>query len=257
MSKDITNVLSGWEYDPDELQVRIVAGDDGREKIQMRLDLGLIQVEMAGRPDGGRPEGYESLLEAYEARAKAAERQGESFKLDSKACADLLREGYQYYHRYLAAFHLQRYDVVSRDTDRNLRLFAFVVRHAARRRDRLEFDQYRPYVLMMRGRARAHLALARRDYDGALAAVDEGIVHIREFLKEYGQAEDETVCSELAFLLRFRRELEEERPVGPVERLERQLAMAVENEDYEEAAKLRDQLSRLKGLTPAGRARPG
>ena len=42
-----------------------------------------------------------------------------------------MREGVQYYHRYLAAFHLQRYDLVVRDTERNLRLFAFVVRHAA------------------------------------------------------------------------------------------------------------------------------
>ena len=42
-----------------------------------------------------------------------------------------MREGVQYYHRYLAAFHLQRYDLVARDTARNLRLFAFVVKHAA------------------------------------------------------------------------------------------------------------------------------
>lgn len=257
MSKDITNVLSGWEYDPDELQVRIVNGDDGIEKIQMRLDLGLIQVEVAGRPDGSRPDGFESLLDAQEARLQSANREGESFKLDPKVCAELLREGYQYYHRYLAAFHLERYDIVSRDTDRNLRLFAFVVKNAARKRDRLEFDQYRPYVLMMRSRARAQMALARRDYDGAFAAVDEGVGGIREFLKEYGQAEDETVCSELAFLLRWRRELEEERPVGPIERLERQLALAVETEEYEEAAKLRDQLSRFKGSEPITRSRPG
>ena len=69
MSKDITSILAGWEFDPDELQVRIVAGDDGRDKIQMRIDLGLIQMELAGRPDGLSPAGFESLLELYEARA--------------------------------------------------------------------------------------------------------------------------------------------------------------------------------------------
>ena len=35
----------------------------------MRIDLGLIQMEIDGRPDGERPQGYESLLELYEARA--------------------------------------------------------------------------------------------------------------------------------------------------------------------------------------------
>ena len=48
MSKDITAILDGWDYEPDELQVRIVAGDDGRDKIQMRIDLGLIQMELDG-----------------------------------------------------------------------------------------------------------------------------------------------------------------------------------------------------------------
>ena len=57
---------------------------------------------------------------------------------------------------------------------------------------------------------------------------------------------------ELGFLLRWRREVEAERPVGPVERLEQQLALAVALEEYEEAARLRDQLQRLKG----GRRRP-
>ncbi len=64
-----------------------------------------------------------------------------------------MREGLQYYHRYLSAFHLERFDLVARDTARNLRLFAFVVKHAARQRDRIEFDRYRPYVEMMHCRA--------------------------------------------------------------------------------------------------------
>ncbi len=245
MSKDIHPILAGWDYDPDELQVRIIAGDDGREKLQMRIDLGLIQLEVSGRPDGRRPEGFESLLELYEARA--AEVGGDEFSLDASACAALMREGVQYYHRYLAAFHLQRYDLVVRDTERNLRLFAFVVRHAARQRDKVQFDQYRPYVTMMRARAQASGALARDDHAAALSQIDRGIEEIRRFLRDYSHEENEAECMELGFLLRWRREVERDRPVGPVERLEQQLALAVELEDYEEAARLRDQLQRLKG----------
>jgi hypothetical protein len=251
LSKDITAILNGWAYEPDGLQVRIVTGADGRDKIQMRLDLGLIQMELTGRPDGTRIEGFDSLLDLLEARAALAESTGDEFALDSKACSDLMREGLQYYHRYLAAFHLQRYDLVTRDTERNLRLFAFVVRHATRQRDKMLFDQYRPYVTMMRSRALGHKALARNDYATALAAIDEGVAGIRQFLDDY--SENEVECMELGILLRWRREIESERPVGPVERLEHQLALAVELEEYEEAARLRDQLQRLKGAPVASK----
>jgi protein-arginine kinase activator protein McsA len=52
---------------------------------------------------------------------------------------------------------------------------------------------------------------------------------------------------ELAFLLRWRKEIDRDRPIGPVERLEQQLERAVALEDYEEAARLRDQIVRLRG----------
>lgn len=70
MSKDITTILAGWDFNPDELQVRIIAGDDGRERIQTRVDLGVLQMELAGRPDGQKPHGFESLLDFYEAQRK-------------------------------------------------------------------------------------------------------------------------------------------------------------------------------------------
>jgi hypothetical protein len=244
--KDITHILAGWDHEPDELQVRIIAGADGRDKIQMRIDLGLIQMELEGRPDGRRVGEYESLLDSLEEGCRSATVSGEPFKLDSDTCSALMREGLQYYHRYLAAFHLQLYDLVVRDTERNLRLFAFVVQHASRQRDKLQFDQYRPYVTMMLTRARVAQVLARSDYTTALTEIDTGIERIRAFLHEYDQSEQESECFELGFLLRLRREVEDERPVGPVERLEQQLELAVAREKYEEAARIRDQLRRLK-----------
>ena len=249
MSKDLTSILAGWEHDPDELQVRLVAGDDGHEKIQMRIDLGLLQMELAGRPDGTRPHGFDTLLEYHETRITLATKAKsvEPYTLDAKACTALMQEGVQYYHRYLAAFHLQRYDLVARDTSRNLRLFAFVVEHATRQRDKVQFDQYRPYVTMMHARALGLQALTTNDYPEALARIDEGIVGIRKFLEDYDQAENEAECMELGFLLRWRRELERDRPVGPLERLEQQLDLAVALEEYEEAARIRDQMQRLKG----------
>ncbi len=191
MSQDIEGILKGWEYEPDGLQVRVITGRDGQEKIQMRIDLGLIQMEMDGRPDGQRPEGYPSLLDHYEAKAKDAKASEAAFALSSEDCSLLMREGLQYYHRYLSAFHLERYDLVERDTERNLRLFAFVGRHAARQRDKIEFDQYRPYVQMMHTRARASQSLRKGEHRAALKRIDEGIKAIRRFLVDYQQEESE------------------------------------------------------------------
>jgi hypothetical protein len=248
VSQDITSILAGWDFNPEELQVRLVSGDDGKEKIQMRIDLGVLQMELSGRPDGQRPHGFESLLDYHEAHERSAAAAGREFALDRGACAELMREGLQYYHRYLSAFHLQEYDLVSRDTERNLRLFAFVLQHASRHRDKINFDQYRPYVTMMRARALALQALTRGDFSRALNEIDEGISRIRQFLREYHQEDHEAECAELGFLIRWRREVEQDRPTGPVERLEQQLELAISLEDYEEAARLRDQIKRLKGM---------
>src|SRR5688572_14536548 len=65
-AKDITPVLQGGGYEAGAINVRKVAGRDGREKLQMRLDLGLLQMEVHGRPDGRRPHGRESYLEYFE-----------------------------------------------------------------------------------------------------------------------------------------------------------------------------------------------
>ncbi len=212
----------------------------------MRIDLGVMQMEISGRPDGERPHGRESMLEHYEAAHEAAVAAGESFALGPEDCAILMREGLQYYHRYLSAFHLQRFDLVARDTERNLRLFAFVVKHAVRQRDRIEFDRYRPYVLMMHHRARASDALARGEHRSALESIDRGIEAIRRFLADYGQEDREGECAELQFLLQWRKELERDRPIGPLERLEQQLDVSVKLENYEEAARIRDQIRRLR-----------
>jgi hypothetical protein len=242
VSKDLAPILAGWDHDPDDMQVRIIPGDDGHEKLQMRIELGVLQMELDGRPDGQRPHGFESLLEYHEARAGEAAR----YRLDSAACAELMREGVQYYHRYLALFHLQRYDLVARDTERNLRLFRFVVAHAQRQKDKREFDQYRPYVTMMHARALGQQALERGETRAALAHIDEAIARISEFLREYDEEDQALRCPELAFLKRWRREVERSRKVGPLERLEEQLALAVSREHYEEAARLRDQIRRLR-----------
>ena len=69
-SKDILPLLKGWDYEPGTINVRKITGLDGKPKLQMRLDLGLLQMELTGRPDGAKPHGFDSLLEYYEEQLK-------------------------------------------------------------------------------------------------------------------------------------------------------------------------------------------
>lgn len=254
MSRDIAGILEGWDFDPEQLSVRIIRGEDGREKIQMRLELGLLQMEMDGRPDGQRPDGQESWLEVYRLRQKAhelAHPDAAPFQLEPADCQWLLREGIQYYHRYISFWHLKRYELCARDTNRNLRLFKFVREHARREQDKRQFDQWRPYVTMMHTRAVATPLVEMRDYDAAVKAVSAGIDGIRDFLEEYNQSQHADQCAELTQLLRWRDELlahvPAPRPIEPPDlltQLREQLAKAIDDERFEDAARLRDEIRR-------------
>ncbi|MGW8257776.1 MAG: UvrB/UvrC motif-containing protein, partial [Thermoguttaceae bacterium] len=114
MSKDISRLLNDWNYEPDDIVVRIVPGDDGRSKIQLRVDLGILQFEMEGRPDGLRPEGCESWLDYYEQKQleyDEAHPDGPLYRLAHEDCARLWREAIQYYHRYLSFWHLDLFEL--------------------------------------------------------------------------------------------------------------------------------------------------
>lgn len=250
MAKDISNTLEGWDFEPDQISVRIVAGDDGREKIQLRLDLGLLQMEFDGRPDGRRINGCASWLDYLQRKQREHDAKNPDdtpFLLETEDCAQLLREGVQYYHRYISFWHLERYELCARDTNRNLRLFAFVREHARHTKDKLQFDQWRPYVTMMHARAVATPLIGLRDYRAALGAIDAAIASIRGFLKEYDQLQNAENCSELVYLLRWREDVSskeqgrtEEEPYNPLTRLQAELELAVGEERFEDAARLRD-----------------
>ncbi len=263
MSKDISKTLDGWQYDPDRISVRIVQGDDGRDKIQLRLDLGLLQMDFDGRPDGQRVAGCASWLDFYERQRQkheADDPEGEPFVLDSEDCQRLLREGIQYYHRYVSFWHLERYELCARDTNRNLRLFSFVRQYARNEKDKLQFDQWRPYVTMMHARAVATPLVGLRDYTAAVGAIDAAIDGIRDFLAQYDQSQNADNCNELSFLLKWREEIVSktsgelrEEPYNPLAHLQSELELAVSEERFEDAARLRDTIRQhAKGSIEGG-----
>ncbi len=260
MSKDIAPLLADWPYEPDTTSVRIVKGIAGDEKIQLRIDLGLIQMEFSGRPDGLRPHDCESLLEYYQAQQQAHDEQhpdGSPFELEPDDCAALLREGIQYYHRYLSFWHLRRFELCARDTQRNLRLFAFVRAHARREQDKLQLDQWRPYVTMMHTKAVATPLVELRQIDAAKGVIEHGIRQIEQFLADYDQPARASQCFEIGHLRKWLKELDKRQPTAAemyaspdrLAELRAELDSAIAEERFEDAARIRDEINAVREPT--------
>jgi len=254
-SKDITPVLKGWDYESGTINVRKINGIDGTPKLQMRLDLGLLQMEMSGRPDGAKPHGYESLLDYFEAQLAEHKKTNGSdlgFHLSTEQCQSLREESLMYYQRYLSLFVLEEFAGVVRDTSRNLRLLDLCSKFAMEDQDKLVLEQYRPYITMMNARASAYLQLKSGRPAEALRTVEAGLKSIKDFFERFGQEEAYGRSNEVRVLKRFAREIRRKLPVNPMDRLQRKLEKAVKKEAYEEAARLRDKITALQNRRSTG-----
>jgi hypothetical protein len=246
MSLDLNTILKDWPHENGNIKVRKITGLDGREKLQLRVDLGVLQMEMIGRPDGQRPHNCESLLDYHQKRAARAEQKGEAYELTPEQCAELQQEGIQYYHRYLSLFQINDFTGVVRDTQRNLDLFTFVTEHTDRDELSWSLQQFRPYVLMMNTRAKASILLAEGNFAEAVAEIERGRDAIADFFQHSNFPELISKSSEIAFLDEWLEEVKAKRPRSKLEIMEREMEAAIAKELYERAAELRDAIKLLK-----------
>ena len=245
--KDITAALAGWNFEPGQVNVRIIRGKDGKPKIQLRLDLGLLQMELNGRPDGKRPHNHASELDHQLRRLEKHRKMfGElsGFSLSESACAALRAESAMFYHRYLSLFVLEQFDAVIRDTQHSLDVLDLCHHFADEAHDRYIMEQYRPYILMMQGRSRACRAMKEGFTKTALAYLKATLRRVLElYPKPLGRR-----SYEAQVLMTMIRELRHGIPIDPLTKLRRELRRAVAEEQYERAANLRDELTALETL---------
>ncbi|MDD2707498.1 MAG: UvrB/UvrC motif-containing protein [Verrucomicrobiae bacterium] len=248
--KDLDYILEEWPFEPGARQARLIRGRDGQMKLQLRLDLGILQMNMEGRPDGKKPHNHESLLDYYEDVENKKNSVGEELKLGPDACYQLQQEGAQYYYRFLALFQLQDYDAAGLDMERNLRLFDFVIEHVEKPDLAVVFQQFYPSALMMLARVRGMKALREKNFNQAIKQAEWGIEQIRLFARESlppeGAEEYMEDSREISALESWVHELRENRPLTPIEKLRQQMAEAIAREDFERAARLRDALRELE-----------
>ncbi len=247
---DISELIKDWSFDPSGISARWITGADGTLKIQLRLDLGLFQMEIEGRPDGKTPHGHKSLLDFYRAREKEEDGAGKPFPLDVPACTELQQEAMQFYYRYLSFYALHDMDGVIRDTDHNLDTIDLVCRHVEDEDMAWHFLQFYPYVRMMNARARAEKAMEIKDYEIAVADLQKALDDIHGFWSEYGDSEAARPSPEVELLTDLLRQAQKKKPRTPKDDVQDQLSRAIAAENYEQAAVLRDRLNRLSTQKP-------
>lgn len=252
MLDDISLVLRGWEYKPGKLKVRRVQCPDGRTKVQVRMDLGLLQFEWSGRPDGVEPHGYASLLDYHQAQRDRWEGQHPQapYRLSGQDCCELSQEAAKYYWRRVSFFELREYARAEDDALHNLCILDLCHECAEEEDDRRMAETHRAFVLAHRFQARALTCLTRRDYDGALVEIRAGIGEIERFLQGVGRAAQIEESPELGFLHQWETEVLSSRPLSRRDRLSADLQDAVAHEEFERAALLRDRLLQLGAEGP-------
>lgn len=246
MNSDISDILQNWDYDP-EHNIRVLNAPDGRLILQVRQPLGIEQYEMDGRPDGSRPFGHETYLSMIEERFSRCRADGasvESLSLNAEDFQRLQNESILFYYRYLVLFQLNDFERVARDTDHNIRLCRLLESYCHDEDQRNSILQFRPYIIRMNSMARSMLVIQQHDFHQGVTILESAIQEIEglEMLPSpVFQFERSRSLTYLGTALEQMREKDSD----PRKILEDELKRALEEENYEQAAELRDQIRNL------------
>ena len=244
MDRDLTDILADWQYDAED-QYRVIKARDGRRVIQVRQPLGIEQYELDGRPDGLRPFGKSSVLVEMLDRLDSWDQAGEeTFRLDREDFLELQNEGILYYYRYLILFQMGDFERTIIDTQHNLEICDLVEQFVAKEDDQNEILQYRPYIIRMNAVAGAMLQLGAEDAGSARDTLQQALEEITGLDEVDTPTYHYERLRSLQYLRTALKQIQE--PAQTVlDQLHTELDEAVEQEAYERAAELRDQIDTL------------
>lgn len=243
VNQDIDFILRDWEFKPGVAQARLIRSHDDRQVIQMRIDLGVLQLEAIGRPDGARPHGGHETYCAYlQEQARLSRQTEHHFVLTDEQCHDADREFLQYYHRRMCWLALRQYKRAMRDADHTLAFMDFVKGHAPDDDYLQAHEQYRGFVLFQRTQAAAALEVENNAPESAIDEIHKGLERLRQFFAAYEREEEMEEDGMVRHLRHVEATLRQQYHVDTT--LHEQLQQAIAEEDYERAAHLRDALKK-------------
>jgi hypothetical protein len=238
-SRDIDFIFADWPFKPGVISAKVVQANDGRQVLQMRIEMGILQMEMIGRPDGEKPGGESTYLELLQRQFLD---EPDDALLSPSQCMELDREFLQFYHRRICCLALRQFARAAADADHTLLLMDFAAKHSPNPEWTLSHEQYRPFVLFHRAQATAMVELQRSSPEAAIEAINSGLADMQSLFAKLEMEEQFESDELVGQLVELKESLRQEYHVGQT--LAEQLADAVAKEQYEHAARLRDEIAR-------------
>lgn len=261
MTLDLDELTVGWDCPPGELRARALVGRDGQELLQLRIDLGVMQMFLDGRPDGQRYRGLPSARAYIEHEQRVGgnqivpqdwqelERELLQTNYRRMALATLAEDALRAGDERGAARYLDRALSDIEECLAALRLLRRAAESTASPEDdrgpRLLYPSLPPTLVFDRARLGAQLRIIEGQFEEAVEEVEVGAEELDALLVELGydhqqRAEDPGLRYLQGLGLQLRREY------GIAQTLRQQLQEAIEQEDFEAAARLRDELQRRR-----------
>lgn len=197
---DIDHLLRSFRADGDRIAARMLKGDDGRPILQMRVTMGVLQMELEGRPDGHRPGGAATILDCLKGRLDRDS--GTIFTHDDWSEID--RELSQFYHRRVCLLavgsvsqgqgRLDRaidcFARAARDAEHSLALMDFIEENGSESEYVATHETYRPFVLFHRTLARVQGCILKKRYEDAIDLTKDGLRAILDVAGELVELEE-------------------------------------------------------------------
>jgi hypothetical protein len=231
MELDLHAILRDFPFEPGRVNARLVRDASGREVLQVRVELGVLQMECEGRPDG-----LPSAIDALHG------------PLDAVACAAVRLELGQLQQRAVAFLAVGDAARALADARRMLEGVELVGRCGPPAdREWAESGRFSVLVLRTRCAARAFMALGRGRE--AASAIDAGLADLRDAADRIGIGGAFDSLGDVIGLQTLRDTLVPQLPPAQRAELEERLRAAVLSENYELAAILRDELRMMERIT--------
>lgn len=277
VGQDLDEIISNWAYNPSSSPTaRLIRSSDGRIVLQMRIELGVLQLEVKYRPDGAAPYGFKTYFSYLKHLAAQKEFEGKDFILNQEQLNEAIRELKQFSLRRTCWLTLGKYAGVVQDAKHCLALFQFILDHSTRQELSLiplkyktpnNQDSWFGFTILEQAVNFFHEILAtsmytlkKKGFDKAIEKLSQGIAQFHQWKEnqwkkqsnntlfdissESGEQFSSFVNQWIENLLSVKRNLQSQ--CGIIPSLNEQLREAIRLENYEKAACLRDKIVEMQ-----------
>ena len=125
--QDIDFIFRQWPYQAGVISARLIRAHDGRELLQMRIEMGMLQMETSGPAERGKTPGQGHVPGM--APGAGRRRQGPALVLSDEQRFGIDREFLQFYQRRICCLALREFPRAVADADHTLAMMDFVAAH--------------------------------------------------------------------------------------------------------------------------------